>query len=488
MKLPFARLVCTRTRLIQITAVAFMAGLILARHGLEVNSTIVAASLAGTLTVVRFKKFALLLISLAALCVGIWRGQLVFSSFQPLFENYGEEVILTGQVQDDTSIGDRYQTEFHIQNLHLLNQDGGQVKTAGGRVQIRGFSDNAKIYRGDSVKVSGKLRPSLGNNQGQISFAEISVIGRKQSWLERFRRSFFAGMYSALPDPQASLGLGFLVGLRSLLPTSLLDQLTRIGLTHIVAVSGYNLTILVRFTRRVLAKQSKYLATMASLGLIGGFLAVTGLSASIFRAAIVSVLALGAWYYGRPVKPMVLILLAAAVTTGINPSYIWYDIGWYLSFLSFFGVMVVGPLITRRLYRQHKPNAVAQLFIETFSAQLMVMPLLAFIFGEVSLISLPANLLILPLIPLAMLLSLVAGLAGMLLPSIAGWFAWLANLVLTLIVRLVGWLAGLPWAATQLHLQSWQMLSLYFSILCICLIMWHRSRHLGKITRPSVVD
>lgn len=142
-------------------------------------------------------------------------------------------------------------------------------------------------------------------------------------------------MQSALPEPAASFGLGLLIGQRSTIPKSVSLQLAAVGLTHVVAVSGYNLTIIMRAVRKLLRKRSKYQSTVASLLLIGIFLLFTGFSASIVRAAIVSTLSLWAWYYGRTFRPIVLILLAAVITAGVYPIYLWSDIGWYLSFLAF---------------------------------------------------------------------------------------------------------------------------------------------------------
>src|SRR5690606_22117849 len=101
---------------------------------------------------------------------------------------------------------------------------------------------------------------------------------------------FAAGLQSALPEPQASFGLGILIGQRDTLPEKTSDMLKMVGLTHIIAVSGYNLTVLVRFTRRLLAKRSKFQATAGAIARILAFLLVTGGQPSIVRAAIISIL------------------------------------------------------------------------------------------------------------------------------------------------------------------------------------------------------
>ena len=113
-------------------------------------------------------------------------------------------------------------------------------------------------------------------------------------------------MQTALPEPNASFGLGILVGQRNNLPTELYQQMIMVGLVHIVAVSGYNLTILVRAVGR-LKLFSKYQQLILSLLVIAAFLLVTGFSASIVRAAIVSTLGLIAWFYGRKPQPIVIL-------------------------------------------------------------------------------------------------------------------------------------------------------------------------------------
>ncbi|MBI4100944.1 ComEC/Rec2 family competence protein [Candidatus Microgenomates bacterium] len=411
--------------------------------------------------VIRKNRLAWLALALAALNIGLWRGQTVAMSFQPLLKHYEQKITVAGQVIDDTIAAGRFQTEFHIAKLQFF-ESGQWLPTAGG-LQIRGFPKN-KLNRGDLVEVSGKLLPTLGRYQGQINFAEVKIIGKKTSWLESIRRRFFAGVNTALPEPESSLGLGFLVGARNLLPDELTNQLATTGLTHIVAVSGYNLTILVRFTRRWFGKISKYWATASSVALIAGFLAVTGISPSIFRAAIVSGLALGAWYYGRPLKPMVLILVAAAVTAGANPTYLWQDIGWYLSFLAFFGVLVIAPLIMARIYKHDKPNSMVQILLETSAAQIMTLPLIIYIFGKASLVALPANAIILPIIPLAMLLTLIAGVGGMWLPALAGCQLWPAHALLSLMTYVISWFSKLPMATTAVKITSWQLVVLYVII------------------------
>ncbi|MGH9856653.1 MAG: DUF4131 domain-containing protein, partial [Acidobacteriota bacterium] len=171
------------------------------------------------------------LIILAFVC-GLWRGSAVFANLSQFERLYGQTVTLQGVIEDDPAIAERFQTEFHLHQLQLL---GGEApRPLPGRLRIRAFIFT-KLQRGYVLEVRGQLRPSLGNRQGQIDFGQAKVLKRYSSPVERLRQRFLAGVYTAIPEPAASLGLGFLVGTRSLLPDETEDQLAATGLTHIVA-------------------------------------------------------------------------------------------------------------------------------------------------------------------------------------------------------------------------------------------------------------
>jgi len=385
---------------------------------------------------------------------------------------YKRPVIITARADTDGIYSTNTQLAFDI--THIQVSDPIQTDLVG-KISVKGFGANA-VYRGDTLQVEGKLYPTRGSRQASISFAEIKVLTRSGSPIEAARRNFQTGMFSALPEPLASFGLGLLIGQRNTLPKTVNDQLTAVGLTHIVAVSGYNLTIIMTGLGLLLKGRSKYQSTLLSLLLIGLFLLFAGLSASIVRAAIVSVLALWAAYYGRQFRPLLLILLAAALTAGWYPLYLWADIGWYLSFFAFFGVLVIGPLLIKRFYDDKQPKLLTAVLIETVSAQIITFPLIMYIFGQVSIIALIANILVVPLVPLAMLAVFVAALAGMLMPTVAGWLAWPARILLTYMLDIISLMSRVPHALAQQALPLPRMLALYAIILGIVGILWSKSR------------
>jgi competence protein ComEC len=347
-----------------------------------------------------------------------------------------------------------------------------------GKIELSGFGPSA-VFQGDKVRVSGKLYAAFGGYQGRISFAQLQIIGHHPSLVADIRRKFTAGMQTALPEPLAPFAMGLLIGQRATLPKNVKQQLLMVGLTHIIAVSGYNLTIMLHASRGLFGKRSKRISTFLSLGLIGLFLLLAGSSASIVRAAIVSVLSIAATYYGRAFRPFNLIMLAAAITAGASPFYLWSDTSWYLSFLAFYGVMVLSPLIQARWPHRWHDSVIVSVALESICAELMTLPFVLYTFGQISLIGLPANVLVVTLVPLAMLLSVVAGLAGMLAGSIAGWLAWPARILLTYMLDISRLLASVPHIfMQQLSFSIPQMLGLYSLLIMLTLALWFKTKRL----------
>jgi competence protein ComEC len=405
--------------------------------------------------------------------LGYWRG----SSFAQKVAAYDvvadQKVTLVGTVRTDAVYGQQYQLAFDLGEARVIESE--EIPLVG-TLSISGFGESA-IYKGDRIKVTGKLRRSLGNNSARISYAQLEVFAHHDSRIDSVRRKFAAGLQSALPEPAASFGLGLLVGQRNTLPDDVSEQLKMVGLTHIIAVSGYNLMIMLRAANGLMSKRSKYQYLCLSLLLIIGFLLLAGSSPSIVRASVVCCLGLAAWYYGRAVQPIALLLVAAGVTALANPLYIWGNVSWYLSFLAFFGVLVLAPLITKRLYKTKKPKLVAAIVLESLCAEIMTLPYVLYIFGQMSTVGLLANLLVASMVPLAMLLALIAGLAGMIVPAFAGWLAWPATLLMTYMLDVARILSRLPHAYLEdIAFSVWLMIGSYVAVGFVMLTLAYRNR------------
>jgi competence protein ComEC len=384
---------------------------------------------------------------------------------------YDRKVELTGIVQDDAAYNNYGDLEFNIADVKFAG-DGSFLP---GKLRIR-TKQNVAVYRGDQIFVTGTLKPVLGAKTGSISYSTVVVTNHPGSKLEDIRLKFFATIYSSLPEPHASLGLGFLAGARASIPKTLQDQLSTVGLTHIIAVSGYNLTILVMAISKLGGFLSKYQKLVLSFILIFLFLLITGFSPSIVRAAIVSCISLVCIYFGRKLSALNIILISALITASVNPVYLWEDLGWWLSFLAFFGVLILAPTITSLIYKKKEPGLISSICIESFCAQLVTAPLIAHVFGTFSIISLVANLAVLPWIPAIMLLVFIVGSVGMIKPTWGLVLGSLPKIIMTPIIVIIEKLSSLSWASTQLKLSQLGMLACYGFILGFLIISKNKVR------------
>ncbi len=479
------RTVYRRTTRFTLVAGAALLGLAWARWAGPLSGWyVVAVAVIVLLTFRRARLASVYAVVVLGFLIGWWRGSGFMQEVRFTEQLRKEQVTIVGTALQDGIYDKRAALSFDLGSLRL---ESPELREMVGKIGVSGYGERM-IYRGDTVRVTGRFYPARGSLVARLNFAELEVVSRSQSVVYTATRDFSAGMLSALPEPQASFALGLLIGQRDTLPERTTEILSAVGLTHIIAVSGYNLTILVRATRRLLAPRSKFQATVGALVLIGLFLLVTGASPSIVRASIISVLALGAWYYGRPLKPLLLIFATAAGTALWNPLYLWSDIGWYLSFLAFFGVLVVAPLARRRLFEGRKHGVLGEVMLESTAAQLMTLPLILFIFNESSYVALLANLLVVPLIPLAMLLGFTAGLFGMLVPVLAGWVSWPAKWLLTYLLDIANLVARIPDMQFRVALSAIGMTILYALVLVLCAVWWHKSSKTGRITDTNIIE
>lgn len=410
------------------------------------------------------------LVLIGGTVIGLWRGSLDQRALAPYESLIGHTVVINGHTTEEGEIGKKGEITLRITDLSINGHPmaGTLWVSAGAKGDIK---------RSDQVTVTGTVQEGFGRFSAAMYRAQIVKVERPVpgDMAARVREWFATAVRDGIQEPQASLGIGYVTGQRSALPSDLEEALRIAGLTHIVVASGYNLTILVRVARRLFSRVSKYLSALTAGSMIASFIAITGASPSMSRAGVVAGLALLAWYYGRAFHPLVLLLFVAAVTVLVHPSYAWGDLGWQLSFAAFAGVMILAPLMQRYFFGPRKPSFVRQLLGETIAAQIATMPILLFSFGQMSNVAIVANLLILPFVPLAMLLTFIAGVGGALLPA-ADIIAQPAYLVLHYMTTVIHYVAQLPGAMAELTIGIREVAIGYIAIIIGCWYMWHTTK------------
>jgi competence protein ComEC len=291
-------------------------------------------------------------------------------------------------------------------------------------------------------------------------------------------RFWFEGLLNKLyPQPESSLAAGLLLGGSKRLPENIQEQFQRLGLTHIVAVSGYNIVLIVNAFLLAGIWLGLYRRQAIGVALVGIalFIIIIGAPASAVRAGLMAGAALGAFLISRPSYSLRALVATAAAMALWNPLVLWYDAGFQLSFLATVGVLfglrfLQGRLAQAPWLRFYQETAWLSFFVYFF-----LLPLLVYQFGRVTPYSVLANMIFLPLVPVAMLFSFVGALATAAVPALAFFIGWLGYIPLTIILRGTGWLSAWPVASLEFHL-SFVVVLLWYGALCSVLVVYERKR------------
>lgn len=270
-----------------------------------------------------------------------------------------------------------------------------------------------------------------------------------------------------LPEPHAAFLGGLLYGAKRGIPADLTEKFNITGTTHIVAISGYNITILavllLQITKSIgIGRKKSFWIALAGILF---FVILTGAASSVVRAAVMGLLVLIATQVGRTSKITNALLLAAAVMLVFNPKILAFDVGFQLSFTATIGLVFLSPIFEKYFEKLPSMFGVKESLATTMSAIVLTLPLILYNFGRVSFIAPLANILILPVIPFAMALGSLAVLGGIIylgLGRIIGWLAWL---VLSYIIKVVEILAAIPWASGEAGKIHWIFLIIFYLLI-----------------------
>jgi competence protein ComEC len=299
-----------------------------------------------------------------------------------------------------------------------------------------------------------------------------------------------AGLGEGMPPREAALARGFVLGDDDELDQGTKEDFIRAGLSHLTAVSGENVTLLALLAMPVLAMFGVPLRErlLWTIGLIAVYVPLAGSGPSIQRAGVMGAIGLLATLQGRRTSRLYALGLAAVLTLAIDPS-VAGNVGWQLSFAAVLGILLLaspirewllvqlgrgvplGRLLGRgapRVTDRGRPagvgpwrRALAEGIAVTVAATLATAPLIAYVFEEISLTSLVANVLALPAVAPAMWLGMVsaalAQIPGIPLPPLNG----LDALLLAYIAQVAAWCGRPTWAVLHVHIGLVTMLATY---------------------------
>ena len=308
--------------------------------------------------------------------------------------------------------------------------------------------------------------------RGSISLTEEENLSLVTKHLYRVKTIFEAQINTLYPEPHASFMAGLLTGSRKGIPKDRMEDFNKTGLTHIIAISGYNITIVITVIMSALFWLPTRLRYSASIASIILFTLFVGASAAVVRAAIMGILGLLALQAGHKTSARLSVLWTALLMISWNPKILWYDASFQLSFLAVIGLIEISPLLEPYLTRVPRTLAMRESLTMTIAAQITATPLIILLFGRLSLISPVTNLLVAPALPLAMLIGFTGTLISFIsMPlglaiSYCGW----ATLEWVLFIAKIG--ARIPLASIGIR-APYIILMLYYMCLVIAI---HRAK------------
>lgn len=283
-----------------------------------------------------------------------------------------------------------------------------------------------------------------------------------------FRKQLDEKIATLLPSPQAQLLSGITLGQKKDLPFDLKIALRDTSTLHMVVVSGQNLSLLAILILKFSGFLTRRVAIILSFSVITFYVILTGGQIPVLRAAVMAFLSGTAQLFGRSNDGFWALLLTASVMLLINPLWI-IQISFQLSFLATFGLVVIAPVLSK--YLQKLPLFLRENLAATLGAQLAVFPIIAQNFHQLSLVSLPANILTLWTMPYIMSGGLIMLILIFLSEVLAKIISFGLNILLTYFIYVVHFFASLPFAWEYVGEKVWIVWVGYYLILASVMLL-----------------
>jgi len=487
-------MVLTKSKVFLIGCLSFILGVFIGRF---INSSLMAISAMFFVAVatIGWQSKVVVVIGIAGLVsiFGAWRFQATYSQ-NDLTQFYNQKVAGIGVIvgEPDKRLDKIYLTvgQLEIQNQNLSSKlllsvplfpeyEYGQRIRFSAKIQepkdFDGFSYKNYLSRFgiDAVAYQPKIQIE-NNNSGSWFMAHLLKL----------KERFVQNINLSLPEPHSSFMGGLLLGAKRSIPQKILDQFAATGTSHIVAISGYNITVIAAGVAWALQQTGmrKRFSFLLAVAAILGFVFMTGASSAVVRAGVMGILLLVALNIGRIYDVNNALAFSAMLMVFINPQVLHFDIGFQLSFAALLGLVYFTPMIEP--YFWWMPAILRPFLLATLSAQVFTLPILLFYFGQVSLIAPIMNVLVLLAVPPAMFFGFLTGLLGFVWIKLAFLAAAASWILLTYILKAVELGSRLPFAAVNFTINFYVVVIYYLGLTLIVRRHCQKEREIWK-SKPN---
>jgi competence protein ComEC len=435
-------------------------------------------------------------------------------TFIAYYNDTDAPLILEGVLVKPPDVRDRY-TNLSINVDQLSTSLGSESIPIHGLALARTFNAGDWHY-GERIRLQGAqvTPPSFEDfsyrdylaRQGVYAYlpdAQVDLLESNQgnpvlAAIYTLKAHFLEMVYQLYPDPEASLLAGILLGVESGIPQPVRQAFNDTGTAHIIVISGFNITILAGLFSTIFSRLLGRWrgAITATLG-IGLYTLLVGADAAVVRAALMGGLAVFARQVGRRQNGMNSLTFVAALMALFNPKVLW-DVGFQLSFAATLGLVLYAEPFTNAFVRfasrlvppgtaQRLAGPFGEYLLFTLAAQLTTLPIILYYFRRLSLISLLANPVILPVQPPVMVLGGLGVLLGELYLPLGQAIAYLAWPFVSFTIRAVEFFAHFQGRALTLGSISLPVLIGFYALLFLVTFNSASFKKYLPALKPSLV-
>lgn len=364
--------------------------------------------------------------------------------------------------------------------VSLPKKENGKVtfiaKTENIKGNIRVSTNDVEVKRGDIVHVQGEitLPENFETDTGrefdyvrylkkdnvlyQLSFAEVAIVSHSLFSLSgmfgALHDSFLQKINETISYPESSLIAGILLGAENDIPKEVEDNFRNVGLVHIVVLSGYNISIVTRFVQIFSTKLSRKMKMIVELSFIFLFVFFVGATATVVRAGVMATLANINTFTFRKQNTFHILVVAGFFMVLHNPLILVFDPSFQLSFLATAGLVLLSSHYESFFKRLPNFYKIRETVSTSLATQTFVLPLIIYLSGIISPISLLANIIVLPLMPTVMLFGFISGVLGFISTFLALPFGYVTSLLSSFILWVAEYGAAIPFSFFQIERVS----------------------------------